>query len=469
MAAVSRAEHHLAAPVRAWFMGQALWVLLAMLSLLAPARAQAGEADDYILGRQDKLRLKVYEWRASRDEIFEWAALNGEFTVGASGKISLPLIGEVRAAGSTTSDLAELIGSTLKSRIGLVEKPDVSIEVTQFRPFYIVGQVQKPGEYFYRPGMTVLQAMSVAGGLLRAADAAGSRLEREIISSKGDLELLANELSALMARKARLDTELKRAEAIEYPQPLLDRQNEPFIRQAMDQERLIFESRKEGLETQLKALKQLKTFLEREVVSLSGQVGSHNTQLKLLKEELASVVTLSDKGLATAPRRLALERNVAQLEGEGMRMDSTLLRARQEISKTEIAILELDNKRSTEVTVELQQAQVNIERLSQKMETAERLLYESEVIAPRYLLDAGRPGRSRPVYTISRAVDGRVTEIPATESMIVEPGDTVKVDMPLGSGSSLGGAPLSLSGDGPGKLTAGPQRFSQDALRRSSN
>jgi polysaccharide export outer membrane protein/exopolysaccharide production protein ExoF len=375
----------------------------------------------------------------------------------------------VRAAGSTTSDLAELIGSTLKSRIGLVEKPDVSIEVTQFRPFYIVGQVQKPGEYFYRPGMTVLQAMSVAGGLLRAADAAGSRLEREIISSKGELELLANELSALMARKARLDTELKRAEAIEYPQPLLDRQNEPFIRQAMEQERLIFESRKEGLETQLKALKQLKTFLEREVVSLSGQVGTHNTQLKLLKEELASVVTLSDKGLATAPRRLALERNVAQLEGEGMRMDSTLLRARQEISKTEIAILELDNKRSTEVTVELQQAQVNIERLSQKMETAERLLYESEVIAPRYFLDAGRPGRSRPLYTISRAVDGRVTEIPATESMIVEPGDTVKVDMPLGSGSSLGGAPLSLSGDGPGKLTAGPQRFSQDALRRSSN
>ena len=91
-----------------------------------------------------------------------------------------------------------------------------------------------------------------------------------------------------------------------------------------------------------------------------------------------------------------------------MRLDSTLLRARQEISRTEISILELDNRRVSEVTVELQAAQVNLERITQKMETSERLLYESEVIAPRYLLDRTKSTRSQPRFTISRSVEGLV-------------------------------------------------------------
>jgi protein involved in polysaccharide export with SLBB domain len=440
--------------------------VLTATAIVSPARA--GDSDDYVVGRQDKLKLKVYEWRASRDEIFEWAAFNGEVIVGPSGKIALPLIGEIRAAGSTTSDLASHIGATLKARIGLVEQPDVSIEVIQFRPFYIIGQVDKPGEYPYRPGMTVLQAFSVSGGLSRGADVAGARLEREIISSKGELELLANEHSALLARKARLEAELKRANAVDFPQVLLDRQHQdPFVRQAIDQERLIFEARKEGLDTQLTALKQLKAFLEKEATSLAGQVGTHNTQMKLLREELTSVVTLADKGLATAPRRLALERNVAQLEGDGMRLDSTLLRARQEISKTEIAILELDNRRVSEVTVELQAAQLNLERITQKMETSERLLYESEVIAPRYLLDRTKSTRSQPRFTISRAVEGRVEEIAATETTEVRPGDTIKVEMPVSGEIGSAFAPPS---DASSKLTfPSPQRLSQDRLRRSSN
>ena len=443
--------------------------LFACLTMFTPSPAAAEQSEEYLLGRQDKLRLKVYEWRASRDEIFEWTALNGEFTIGASGKLALPLIGEVRAAGSTTADLANLIGVSLRSRIGLAEKPDVSIEIIQFRPFYIVGLVEKPGEYVYRPAMTVLQALSVSGGLLRSVDTGNARLEREIITAKGELELLATELSGFIARKARLEAELKRADSIEFPHALIDRQRQdPSIRQAMDQERLIFQSRKEGLETQLTALKQLKDFLAKEAVSLSGQVGTHSTQLKLLREELASVASLTEKGLATAPRRLALERNVAQLEGEGMRMDSTLLRARQEISRTEISILELDNKRVSDVTVELQQAQVNIDRLTQRMETAERLLYESEVIAPRILIDRGRSTRSRPRFTISRAMDGRVVEMPANESTHIEPADTVKVEVILGD--DLGSA-LSTPVDGPSSLMSGPQqqRLSQDALRRSSN
>jgi len=454
---------------RARASGWARIVFLVGIALIAAiwsiGTADAADDVDYKLGPQDKLKVRVYEWRPSRDEIYEWSALNSEYTVGASGKVSLPLVGEVRATGTTTAELSQIIGGLLKSRIGLAERPDVSIEIVQFRPFYIVGGVEKPGEYPFRPGMNVLQAVTVSGGLRRASDLASLRLEREVISSKGDLELLANELSLLLARKARLEAELRRVDAIEFPPSLSDRaRNEPAISQLLEQERLVFQARREGLDTQLTALRQLKSFLEKEVVSMSGQVGTHNTQLKLLKEELASVVGLTEKGLATAPRRLALERNVAQLEGEGMRLDSTLLRTRQEVSRTEISILELYNKRVTDVTAELQQTQSNIERISQKTETSEKLLYESEVIAPRQFSDRGRSRRGGPTFRITRTVDGQAVEMTASEVTAVEPGDTIKVEM--ASSSSDLGVTLPSSSDEAAPLSSSPQRFSQDLLGR---
>ncbi len=112
-----------------------------------------GSSNDYTLGSQDKVRLKVFEWRASRDEIFEWTAFNAEYTVGQGGKISLPLVGDVVAAGKSPTDLSQTIGQALQTRIGLVEPPSISVEVVQFRPFYIVGDVDRPGEYAYRPGL----------------------------------------------------------------------------------------------------------------------------------------------------------------------------------------------------------------------------------------------------------------------------------------------------------------------------
>ena len=59
------------------------------------------------------MRIKVFEWRPSKDEMFEWAAFNSEYTVGATGKLSLPLIGDVPAAGMSTADLAQSIAERL--------------------------------------------------------------------------------------------------------------------------------------------------------------------------------------------------------------------------------------------------------------------------------------------------------------------------------------------------------------------
>lgn len=107
---------------------------------------------DYTLGTGDKLRVLV----------FGEPDLSGEFDVSGSGNVALPLIGQVRARGLTLSGLEDAIEA--KFREGYLNNPRVSVEVLNYRPFYIYGEVENSGQYPYTNGMTVLNAVAVAGG-----------------------------------------------------------------------------------------------------------------------------------------------------------------------------------------------------------------------------------------------------------------------------------------------------------------
>jgi polysaccharide export outer membrane protein len=100
--------------------------------------------------------------------------LTGEFKVGASGKIALPLLGEMPASGQTPDGLATEIRQALVKN-NLYNAPSVSVEVTTYRPIFVLGEVSKPGQYPYQPGMTMVTAAAVAGGFTyRAIDSYAS-------------------------------------------------------------------------------------------------------------------------------------------------------------------------------------------------------------------------------------------------------------------------------------------------------
>jgi len=115
-------------------------------------------AFQYRLGAADKVRVIT----------FGEVALTGEFVVSGAGNISLPLIGDTRAQGLTTSELAQSIQTALKN--GYLTDPKFSVEVLNYRPFYILGEVTKPGEYPYTNGLTVLNAVATANGFTYRAD-----------------------------------------------------------------------------------------------------------------------------------------------------------------------------------------------------------------------------------------------------------------------------------------------------------
>jgi polysaccharide export outer membrane protein len=89
--------------------------------------------------------------------------LTGEFTVDDQGKIAVPLLGVVQAAGSTPEQLSKKIAGDL-NKTGVMRDASVVVQVLSYRPIFVLGEVAKPGQYPYQPGMTMLTAAAVAGG-----------------------------------------------------------------------------------------------------------------------------------------------------------------------------------------------------------------------------------------------------------------------------------------------------------------
>ncbi len=118
----------------------------------------AAQSMDYLLGPGDKVRVTVYGEQS----------LSGEFFVTGSGLMSLPLIGEIKAGGMTVGQFQVAVQKALSD--GYLKDPRVSAEVLTFRPFYILGEVEKPGTYPYTSGLTVLNAVATAGGFTYRAD-----------------------------------------------------------------------------------------------------------------------------------------------------------------------------------------------------------------------------------------------------------------------------------------------------------
>ena len=112
---------HQARDASTWRQG-ALLALPLLLTLAGPAAA-----GDYKVGPQDKLKIRVFEWRPLSGAAYEWTPLDGEFVVSAGGNLSLPLVGAVPVEGRTTEEVASDIGARLKTQIGLQTSPVASV------------------------------------------------------------------------------------------------------------------------------------------------------------------------------------------------------------------------------------------------------------------------------------------------------------------------------------------------------
>jgi polysaccharide export outer membrane protein len=143
-------------------------------------------AGPYLLGPGDDVRIIT----------FGDTTLSGTFGVDETGDIAMPLLGPVKAAGLTTDALQGVVMGELRRR-KLFNAPSVVIEVSTRRPVFVLGEVQKPGQYPYQPGMTVVSAVAIAGGYTYRA--VKQRVEVARVTQHGQVKGQADPDAAVQA------------------------------------------------------------------------------------------------------------------------------------------------------------------------------------------------------------------------------------------------------------------------------
>ncbi len=157
-------------------------------------RAVAETDGPYLLDTGDRLRIFVYGQ----------PNLSRSYTLDHDGRITVPLIGQVSARGMTTAGLE----GAIKSRLGtqFVRDPQVTVDILQNRPFFILGEVKNAGQYPYVSGMTIETAVAIAGGYSERASTKRFRLQRringfvEVIEAPGDYIVQAGDTVTVFER-----------------------------------------------------------------------------------------------------------------------------------------------------------------------------------------------------------------------------------------------------------------------------
>ncbi len=168
--------------------GWPLFITMLLLAMLLPPQLSGAEEDDssaptaaYTLGAGDEIVVKVY---GEQD-------LSMGVILAQKGSFNYPFLGEIKAQGLTVAELEQLITTGLKGPY--LRNPEVTVAIKEFRPFYLNGEVERPGGYPYRPGLTLEQAVSLAGGLTERASKRKIDVLRSAAGDKQELTLKLSE------------------------------------------------------------------------------------------------------------------------------------------------------------------------------------------------------------------------------------------------------------------------------------
>jgi polysaccharide export outer membrane protein len=147
-----------------------VFIMLLLTAACAPVTLSDGPTVGkyvYRIGAGDRLKILTYGE----------PTLSGEFAVNAEGVVAFPLVGDLPAGGMTVPEFKHFLLNRLSSQF--LRNPQVAVEMVNFRPVFILGEVTKPGEFSYSERMSVFALVAKAGGFTYRADQAFVYIRRE--------------------------------------------------------------------------------------------------------------------------------------------------------------------------------------------------------------------------------------------------------------------------------------------------
>lgn len=400
------------------FISESRRFLFTVASFAVLSTTTSGMVAEDVLVPQTKLRITVVQWMPMKGVYEQWSALGGDFVVSDDGTISVPVVGAIPVEGRDSKQLADEISNRLQQAMGTVDIPNTTVEIMEYPPIYVVGDVNTPGSHGYRPGMSVLKAIAMSGGQSRSQVQPSDE-----IKLVGDLRSIESDILRARARIARLEAEMDGATEIRFPQMPLDPQDQALAEEVQAHERMIMQTRANELERQTKSLNELRELLHAEIGVLEQKIVASDQAIAAAERELKGVTTLVEKGIAIASRQSDLERALTSHRADRLDQVTAIMRARQGVAEATRSLDGLHDRRKTEIASELQQQRASLEQMLLKRETSQKLLLE--------LLAKKGPALDEPQVsmTIVRLENGQSVEIEAEESTPLMPGDVVKVKL----------------------------------------
>lgn len=395
----------------------------------------AAHADSYTLVPEDKIKLRVVEWRSTDSKYASWEALDGTYSVDDAGNLSIPIAGQIRASGQTTEQLSDAISEALADKADLPGRPFIAVEIDQHAPIFVNGSIERPGRYPFEANMTVIKAVSIAGGYMRSRDDS-SYYQRDRIQSAGDYRSALLNRRDLLMRAARLRAEIAGQADFDIPAEIA---GVPDIDKLKAEELNLMRLRAVESNSQIEAADDLSRLYTQEIQSLEAKIVSQKRQIDLAQQELNNVNSLVSKGLTSNTRQYSVDRGLAEAQSELLDLEIALTKSRQGLNESQREKATIINKRNAENQQELNTLSLAINKAGIDMQVAQLLGdqagYSAELA--RMGAESALLGTTKKNFKIVRRnEDGSYSNIVADENTALLPHDIIEIGVEAATDAS---------------------------------
>jgi polysaccharide biosynthesis/export protein len=386
------------------------WLWLPVLTVaLLPATALAD--DNYVIGKGDVVEINV----------LNLPALHRRLTVGPDGRIAVPPLGTLVAAGLTAEQLQSAMQKQLIEK-NVARDPDVVVEIAEYRPVFLDGDVAKPGEYGYRADLTVRKAVATAGGYGPLAELQGLTPLMEAARAKGDVGSLAIEVARQRLRVLRLNAELADEPELAIAHPTDGAVDPELFASLAKTEVAQFVADKADRETQRAYLRRMLQTSQSELEFLNRAGQEQQQSLRQQMDDTARARDLLQRGIGTVVRTEDEERAIGMLQWQNLDVQARSQRANGQIADATRQLQGYDDQRKIRLLNELRESSAEVGKLGQELAAARDRL--------KYAGGAGAVEESLVHVVIYRTVNGAEQRLDAQPDTALMPGDMVQITVP---------------------------------------
>jgi protein involved in polysaccharide export with SLBB domain len=344
--------------------------------------------------------------------------LTGEYRISPDGTISIPVIGRFNLVNKSAAQLEKILATKTGEIAG--REVYVTVETAAYKPMFVTGLVKNPGSIQWFPGMTVLQALSLSGGIYRADSIAKSDPAHGLNALSRLKKALEDEKRSI-AVLARVRAEQRGSSVIEVPEHLVKVAGTKEAEQLIKAQTVLLESRKNSLAGQLASLERGRALASQELAGLKAQSVRLKELLTLRTDTRQKMQDLLAKGLVRTDRAVDEEIKVSELEEKSTNTAVAIARVQATVANLEREAVTLDAERNAHLEDEALKLEREIAQLEIECQTSRDAYSE--------LTGDTTPGglEKQVTFRLVRDIEGAQRVISADESVFIEPGDVLIV------------------------------------------